>query len=143
MERIGGFSRSTCGKTDSGDFGTWQNYQPNDGTYSDFPLWAFRYILSVIFIRDFRPLKVINLFCVIKYSGGMIPIANAFTGNAPNSARMEAPTPGHRRTEKLISNMKGEYTAGSGFAATIAQCATVRSGRRNKSCDFVALLKSH
>mmetsp|Transcript_11933 Transcript_11933/g.14438 ORF Transcript_11933/g.14438 Transcript_11933/m.14438 type:complete len:186 (+) Transcript_11933:44-601(+) len=43
VEKVVGFSESTCGKTDSGDFGTWQNYQPNDGTYSKWPVWPFRW----------------------------------------------------------------------------------------------------
>jgi len=43
VEILQGIDQQNCGKTDTGDFGTWQNFQPNDGTFSTFPLWAFRW----------------------------------------------------------------------------------------------------
>ena len=43
MEKIPKLSELECGKTDSGDYGTWQNFQQNDGTFSTFPLWPFRW----------------------------------------------------------------------------------------------------
>ena len=43
LERIPAFGVDECGKSDSGDFGTWQNFQRNDGTFSTFPLWPFRW----------------------------------------------------------------------------------------------------